>query len=493
MAIELSRLGQKRPMAITAAIHHVTRYKYARPVSLSPHLIRLRPAPHCRTPVVSYSLKVRPEGHFLNWQQDPHGNYIARAVFPEKVSEFSVEVDLVARLEVYNPFDFFLEESAEHWPFAYDDQTRGELMAYLKPPVETGPLFDEFVRGIDQTKRQTIDFFVDLNQRLEKEVKYLVRMEPGVQTPEETLALRSGSCRDSAWLMVNILRSLGIAARFVSGYLIQLTSDVPSLDGPSGPEKDFTDLHAWAEAFVPGAGWIGLDATSGLLAAEGHLPVACTPTPPTAAPIAGALEPVESTFEFEMEVTRVAEAPRVTKPYSDEAWDRLNALGLAVDERLDMNDVRLTMGGEPTFVSIDNRDAAEWNTAAVGKHKRRLCSALLMRLREKWAPGGYLHFGQGKWYPGESLPRWSFTCYWRKDGVPIWRDPRWMADLDSDENFTTADAEAFLKYLAGRLEVSPQHVMPAFEDIAYALWKEQQLPDNVEPEDNRLKDPEERA
>ncbi len=480
-------------MAITAAIRHVTHYRYARPIQLAPQVIRLRPAPHCRTPVLSYSLRVSPEQHFLNWQQDPHGNYLARLVFPENVSEFRVAVDLVARLEVYNPFDFFLESYAEEWPFAYDEDTRRELSSFTSPPVDAGPLFQDFLGRIDERRRGSNYFFVELNQLLQREVRYLVRMEPGVQTPEETLRLKCGSCRDSAWLLVNILRALGLASRFVSGYLIQLTADIPSLDGPSGPKKDFTDLHAWAEVYLPGAGWVGMDPTSGLLAAEGHLPVACTPDPPAAAPISGSLEAVETAFDFSMEVFRIAEFPRVTKPYSDAAWERLNQLGDQIDQRLAEGDVRLTMGGEPTFVSIDDLDGKEWTTGAVGKDKRRISGALLRSLWRQFAPGGFLHFGQGKWYPGESLPRWCYSCYWRRDGVPLWKDPRWLADLEVDYGFIATDAERFLQELARQLEVEPQHVVPAHEDVWYYLWKEQKLPENVDPLDNRLEDPEERA
>lgn len=480
-------------MAITAAIHHVTHYRYAHPVNLGPQTIRLRPAPHSRTPIASYSLKISPAEHFINWQQDPHGNYLARVVFPEKTSEFRIEVDLVARLEVYNPFDFFLEPSVDEYPFKYTEDDRRELLAYLDAPVGTGPLFEKFVAAIDHTPRLTMNFFVELNQLLEQKVDYLVRMEPGVQTPEETLEKGCGSCRDTAWLMVNILRSLGLAGRFVSGYLIQLTADQPSLDGPSGPKEDFTDLHAWAEVYLPGAGWVGMDATSGLLTAEGHIPVACTPSPPSAAPLSGGVDPVETKFEFSMEVTRVDEKPRVTLPYSDEAWARVNKLGKEVDAKLNANDVRLTMGGEPTFVSIDDRDAPEWNTAAVGVKKRELCGEMLRRLWSKFALGGFLHFGQGKWYPGEQLPRWSFTCFWSRDGQPLWNDPSLLADPEKDYGFGADEARQFLEHLSGTLGVSGEYLLPAHEDVWYYLWKERKLPTNVNPLDSRLDDPEERS
>ena len=300
-------------MAIHVALNHVTHYRYDRRVALSPQVVRLRPAPHCRTPILSYSLRVEPAGHFENWQQDPFANYLARLVFPERTSEFKVTVDLVAEMAVYNPFDFFLEPEAENFPFAYAGGLAHDLAPYLAREPLT-PRLAAFLESIDRKPRRTIDFLVSLNQRLQREIRYLIRMEPGVQTPEQTLESAAGSCRDTGWLLVQALRHLGLAARFVSGYLIQLKADVKSLDGPSGAEADFTDLHAWCEVYLPGAGWIGLDPTSGLMAGEGHIPVACTPEPGSAAPVEGAVDESEVTFSHEMKVTRIYESPRVTQP-----------------------------------------------------------------------------------------------------------------------------------------------------------------------------------
>ena len=478
-------------MSIHIALHHVTHYRYDRAVKLGPQVVRLRPAPHSRTRILSYGLSVEPGQHFINWQQDPQGNYLARLVFPEATDAFKVEVDLVAEMAVFNPFDFFLEPYAEVFPFNYAEADLQELAPYLQTLPLT-PLLAEYLASVPRKTQPTVDFLVQLNQRLARDIAYLIRLEPGVQSPEQTLELGSGSCRDSAWLLVQLLRHLGLASRFASGYLIQLAADVKALDGPSGTEVDFTDLHAWCEVYLPGAGWIGLDPTSGLLAGEGHIPLACSPQPSSAAPISGALDECEVSFEHHMQVTRIWEAPRVTKPYSEAQWQAIDDLGRQVDADLLRDDVRLTMGGEPTFVALDYPDDEEWNTAALGPNKRRLAGALFHRLREHYAPQGLVHFGQGKWYPGEQLPRWSLNCFWRRDALPIWNDPALLADETRDDGADAARAEQFLQRLAATLGVSGEYVFPAFEDWFYYLWRERKLPDNVTPSDARLGDAQER-
>ena len=479
-------------MPIHVALNHVTHYRYDRLVTLSPQVVRLRPAPHCRTPIISYSLRIEPAEHFVNWMQDPFANYQARLVFPEKTQEFKVSVDLVAEMSVYNPFDFFVEPSAEKFPFSYSPELQQELAPYLEKG-ELTPRLKALVDSISREPVPTNDFMVSINQRLQREIAYLIRMEPGVQTPEVTLTNGSGSCRDTGWLLVQVLRHLGLAARFVSGYLIQLKPDVKALDGPSGTDIDFTDLHAWCELFLPGAGWIGLDPTSGLLAGEGHIPVACTPEPSSAAPISGAVDESEVEFSHEMKVTRVYESPRVTQPYTVGQWQSIEALGHSVDEQLRRQDVRLTMGGEPTFVAVSDRDAPEWNTDALGPTKRGYATELVQRLLAKYGKGGFLHFGQGKWYPGEQLPRWALSICWRADGQPVWNDPTLFADERHPLRYTSADANTFITGLTRRLGLDPSFVQPAFEDTYYFLWRERRLPVNVDPFDSRLEDEMERA
>jgi uncharacterized protein (DUF2126 family) len=478
-------------MPIRVAVHHETEYRYDRLVTLSPQVVRLRPASYCRTTISAYSLKIGPRPHFINWQQDPQNNYLARIVFPEMVDHFSAEVDLVAEMAVINPFDFFLEPSAEKIPFSYSSELNNELTPYLAPELP-GPLLHGWLAGIERGPMPSVQFLVQLNQRLQAEIGYVIRLEPGIQSCEETLRLKTGSCRDSAWLLVQILRHIGLAARFVSGYLIQLKPDVKPLEGAAGPAQDFTDLHAWTEVFLPGAGWVGLDPTSGLFAGEGHIPLAASPEPSSAAPISGIVDKCEVEFHHEMSVTRVHEDPRVTLPYSEEQWSRIETLGFQVDSEISAGDIRLTMGGEPTFVSIDDMDGDEWNTAALGASKRSLSEKLIVRLRQRFAPGGLLHYGQGKWYPGEPLPRWALACYWRKDGVSMWRDPALIANIDAPSSFGPIDAQRFAETLAARLGLSPECANPAFEDPVYYLQRERQLPINVDPIENHLEDPLER-
>ncbi|HLO44069.1 MAG TPA: transglutaminase family protein [Leadbetterella sp.] len=474
-------------MSIKVAISHKTAYKFDRSVSLSPHVFRLRPAAHSRTQIEGYSFKIFPENHFINWQQDPFGNFQARVVFPEKSTELRIEVEVIAKLQVINPFDFFMEEYAEKFPFKYDDILQKELGPYLEVK-DLGEKTQQFISTMSVAKDiNTVDFLVYANQQVYNALSYNIRLETGVQTCEETLTLGSGSCRDFAWLLVQVLRSFGLATRFVSGYLVQLTSDVKSLDGPSGPEADFTDLHAWVETYVPGAGWIGLDPTSGLFASEGHIPLCCTPDYASAAPISGATDVCNVSFEFDNHVFRIHEDPRVTKPYSEAQWQKVMEVGEVVEKDLVEGDVRLTMGGEPTFVSIDDFESPEWNSTADGPLKRKLAYDLALRLKKRFAHGGLLHFGQGKWYPGELFPRWQYGLYWRKDGLPIWKNDDLVAK-EGETQFTFHDAERFAIELTKHLGIDTKNLNPAYEDPIYWALEEGKLPINLDPLAVNLKD-----
>ncbi|WP_372734789.1 DUF2126 domain-containing protein [Nocardioides sp.] len=477
-------------MSVKVALTHRTTYDFARPVDVGPHVVRLRPAPHCRTPIDAYSLDITPKNHFLNWQQDPFGNWMARLVFPEKVSRLEISVGLIADLMVINPLDFFIEEYAEHFPFTYEAGLAADLAPYLRP-VEDSASTNAWRDGLmlpTEGRMPTVHFLSALNSAVNRDVAYDVRMEEGVQSPDETLARQIGSCRDSAWLLVSLLRQYGLAARFVSGYLVQLAPDAyvtEGNDGPTGPAVDFTDLHAWTEVYIPGAGWVGLDPTSALFAGEGHIPLSATPHPSSAAAIEGATEQVEVSFEFVNVVHRVHEDPRVTAPYTEEQWARIDALGAAVDQRLVDGDVRLTMGGEPTFVSRDDMVSEQWNTEADGAEKRALASRLAERLRTMYAVGGVVHRGQGKWYPGEPLPRWNIALQWRTDGLPLWQDPSLFADPwqeADDAEAAPARAQALAQRVTSVLGLPEEQLRAAFEDPFAALADHVRLPEGGPPD-----------
>ncbi|HEX5731107.1 transglutaminase family protein [Microbacterium sp.] len=472
-------------MSTKVSLTHYTGYEFARPVSVTPHVVRLRPAPHSRTPIEAYSLEVSPKEHFVNWQQDPFGNWVARLVFPEKIDHLKITVSLIADLMVINPFDFFIEEYAEYFPFEYDPALKADLAPYLRPveDSEQAGIWKSALPALPEGGVPTVQFLAGLNSAVHRDVAYDVRMEPGVQTPDETLARAIGSCRDSAWLLVSLLRKYGLAARFVSGYLVQLAADQKALDGPSGTETDFTDLHAWTEVYIPGAGWVGMDPTSALFAGEGHIPLSATPHPTSAAPIEGSTEPVEVTFDFSNEVLRVHEDPRTTKPYTDQQWARIDALGAAVDERLREGDVRLTMGGEPTFVALDDATSAEWKTDADGEHKRVLADVLAARLRATYAAGGVVHRGQGKWYPGEPVPRWNIALQWRTDGKPLWTDPTSFADPwgETTDPDARSNAESLARAVTAVLGIPDRRLLPAYEDPYAARAAELREPEGPRP------------
>src|SRR5271165_3241939 len=337
-------------MSIQVALNHRTQYQYDKAVTLGPQIIRLRPAPHCRTPILSYSLNVTPAEHILNWHLDVHHNHLARVFFQGKTTEFVVEVALVADLSPFNPFDFYLEPGVENYPFEYAPELAKDLEPY-RSVEPAGTLLQAFLQSISADKRGTTGFLVDLNQKVRDEIGYITRLDPGVQTCEQTLEKRMGSCRDSAWLLVQILRHLGIAARFVSGYLLQMANEEGELQASSGRQDDSADFHAWAEAFLPGAGWIGMDPTSGLFAGVGHIPLVCTPNVSNAAPIEGTSEPANVDFSYSMSIRRLNEARRTSRPFSEEDWAQVRQVAYSVDTDLEAQDVRLTMGGEPTFVA----------------------------------------------------------------------------------------------------------------------------------------------
>lgn len=482
-------------------LQHRTSYRYPKPASLGPHVVRLRPATHAKAKIESYSLKIDPP-IAPRWQQDPYGNHVARVMLPagERVSQFDLLVELAVDIRPVNPFDFFIDARAKRAPFEYAAEMQQDLLPFRDtrdPALHRGPLLTGFLAGLP-TEGETMALIIALNRAVNERIKYVIREEAGIWTPEETLAQGRGSCRDSAMLLIATLRSRGFAARFVSGYLIQLTDEGMIPDAPKGVSRDVADLHAWAEVFLPGGGWIGLDATSGLLCGEGHIPLACTASPALAAPVEGTSDVVAEQVSFEMTIGRLGHEPRPTTPYEEPVWQELLAGADRADERLSAAGLTLTMGGEPTFNSREYPEAPEWKEGALGPTKWSQGLRLTYALRQRLAPGSLVLLRMGKHYPGESLPRWALEIIGRRDGVPIWADLsalRYSETQSAPPSISRARsherAQRVAEALAKRLGLG-DFLMPAFEDPWRHLQDEANLPIDVDPLAANLTDPEER-
>jgi uncharacterized protein (DUF2126 family)/transglutaminase-like putative cysteine protease len=471
-------------------LQHRSRYGYEKPATLGPHTIRLRPATHTKAKIETYGLHVDPPCK-LQWQQDPAGNHVARLTFdatPVKALELLVEMAVDVR--PVNPFDFFVDAACMTMPFAYPPELTQDLSPYLDTSDSEyahGEGFDAFQRDLPVSGK-TIDVLVALNRAVHDRLRYVIREEPGVWTPEETLREGRGSCRDSAVLLVALFRSRGLAARFVSGYLIQLTDEGMIPDEPKGVSRDVVDLHAWAEVYLPGGGWVGFDGTSGLLCGEGHIPLACSARPLAAAPLDGTSDVVATDLSFEMKVGRLGHEPRPTAPFPEETWTELVASGDRVDLALNEHKIELTVGGEPTFTSRLHPEEPEWNEGALGPTKWRQGLALASALRERIARGAVILHGSGKQYPGESLPRWTLDVIYRRDGASLARN----RPLGPPSSPTLADARRVLEALSTRLGVDADLAQPGFEDPWPQLHEESMVALGVDPHKADLKDSEAR-
>lgn len=471
-------------------VQHRSRYDYPRPATLGSHLVRLRPANHTRARIESYGLHVTPACN-VRWQQDPNGNHVARLSFEGRPPTQALEVlvELAVEVRQVNPFDFRLDDDAAKLPFAYAEKLRPELLPYVAP-ISSGEPGSPLARFLATLPAQggTVDQLVALNHAVGQHVRYVIREEPGIWTPEETLENRLGSCRDSAWLLVAALRQWGLAARFVSGYLVQLTDEGMIPDAPRGVSRDVVDLHAWAEVYLPGAGWLGLDGTSGLFCGEGHIPLACTASASTAAAIDGTTDVLASSLQFSMTVGRLGHEPRPTAPFPESTWHELVAAGERTDAKLRDAGVHLTVGGEPTFNARDDVEAPEWNGEALGPSKWKHGLRLAEELRKRVVPGGVLLTRQGKHYPGEPLPRWALEVCGRTDGEPMWTSSAFPGGA---RGTGVDEARHFAEVLAGRLGLEAA-VLPAYEDPWPWLLTEERLPPDEDPLKADLADPFER-
>jgi len=469
-------------------VQHRSHYEYPRPAALGPHLVRLRPANHTRARIETYRLAIEP-AHRVHWHQDPHGNHVARVTFQlgQRVDALDVLVELAVDIRPVNPFDFLVDPRCREVPFAYPDGLAEELAPFLgldDPAYAIGPRARELIDSLP-AHGEPVDVMVEANRRIGAEVRYVIREEHGVWTPEQTLCEGRGSCRDSAVLLIAALRSRGLAARFVSGYLIQLTDEGMIPDQPRGIGRDVVDLHAWAEVYLPGAGWIGLDATSGLLTGEGHIPLACTASPALASPIDGTSDVTAVRVDFSTSIARLGHEPRPTAPYTEKVWQELLAGADRADVAIERSGLVVTVGGEPTFTSREAPEAPEWNGEALGDSKWRQGLRLAEGLRDRLVPGAVVLHRMGKQYPGESLPRWALDLCARRDGAAVW--PARHLALDAG----IGAAERLAAAIARRIGVEPA-VRPAYEDPWRLLQEEAALPVGIDPRRAGLDDPEER-
>lgn len=470
-------------------LQHRSRYRYAEPALLGTHVLRLHPAAHAKATIETYRLGCE-QAERIRWVLDPHGNRVAQLTFAdERQRELDIQVEMAVEIRPINPFDFRIDHGCEELGFRYPSEYRGELEPFLQlddPAYEMGPRFEAMLAELPKSGG-IVEALVAFNQGVRSAIAYVIREEAGVWTPEQTLVQGRGSCRDVAVLLVALLRRRGVAARFVSGYLIQVADEGMLPDLPKGLDRDVADLHAWAEAYIPGAGWIGLDATSGLFASEGHIPLACAATPALAAPLRGTADLRAESVEFSLGVARLGHEPRPTMPYDDEVWLALREAGRRCDARLAQLGLRMTMGGEPTFNAREDVDAPEWNAAALGPSKWRHGLRLIAELRERLMPTGVVVQRMGKHYPGESLPRWALDAIGRTDGEPLWSE-----SSPSETTPEPREAKQLADTLADALGLA-HGPAPAYEDPWYFIDREARLPVDLDPLSLDLDDGEERA
>jgi transglutaminase-like putative cysteine protease len=281
-------------------IDHLTVYHYKRPVTLLPHKLLLRPREGHDIRIETASIEILP-AHRLRWRRDVYDNAVAEASFHEPSRRLSIRSVVTLQNYQDRPLDFLVADSAVNYPFHYDADERIELSAYLAPVFErdsasVNAWLRRFWR-VGQTA-ETYALLDAISRAIANEFDYRPREQPGVRAPAATLHERAGSCRDFATLFIETCRCLGLAARFVSGYLYSPWND-------SGPGA----THAWSEVYLPGAGWIGFDNTSGLLAGPDHIPVAVNRHPEAAPPVAGAFlsaHPETPAMEVSVRVVELA-------------------------------------------------------------------------------------------------------------------------------------------------------------------------------------------
>jgi len=461
-------------MGIRIALRHRIEQHFSRPVRLSTHWLRLRPAPVTQRAVTAYSLKIDADPHFINWVRDPFENFLARLDLPEAVPRLGLDLELIADLEPQNPFDFLVEPYAANYPFAYDDQLRRELTPYLVQPTP-GPRLAAWLAGLEVETGYMVRFLSLLTQQLSTALAIMPAGRPGPVDLETVFARGAGSCWEIAWLATQTLRALGLAARFVSGYRVRLDT------------LSSATLHAWTEVYLPGAGWVGLDPAAGLFVDENYLPLAAAPDPLRALPLVGYREACDERQSEQIEVRELAAEERPWPLTPTEQRDLL-AVGHAVDTDLRAAGLQLTVQQDLGLVAAGELGDPGWTVSALGSDMRCAAERLLLCLRDQLAPGGVVQLCQGERFAGEPFPRWRLGCWARADRVPVCRDPARIGWREDAAGLSQAQAERFGWRLAQALGLANEWLVPAYEDGLYRRW---QAPGGVaeQPDPALLRDP----
>ena len=460
------------------ALRHRLDYRFDRPVRLSTHWLRLCPAPGTRANITAYTLRVGPRTHFLNWLRDPFENHLARLDLPEPVRHFTLDLEILAELQPVNPFDFLTEPYAANHPFDYPEQLARDLAPYLLQPA-TGPATRAWLAALDRTETPTIERLTALNQCVGETLAAADVDTPGSVDTDAVLAAGTGSPRALAWLLTVALRHCGIAARLVSGY--RLTGTAPEYHAA---------LAAWVEAYLPGAGWIGLDPATGLFTAEQHIPLATAADPLRLRPVIGYREACEETVSEHLEVITLR-AREADGPYSVAEWAAIQETANHVDDRLKHHNIVLTGGTALEFTRPGRKAAPEWRTTGTGPDKLATAERMARRLRDRLLPGGVICTGQGEWFAGEPAPRWRIHCIARRDGTPAWQEPALLNVPGRDDSPGPEAVPTLASGIARRLGLAPEHLLPAHEDQLHALWSHRQALD-FRPDGSDLATPEAR-
>ncbi len=466
-------------MSQRIALTHRVVQRFDRRVRLSTHWLRLRPAPNTRARIEAYSLHVAPESHFINWIRDPYENDLARLDLPEPLGELRFDVDIVATLDPVNPFDFFVDFGYSDHPFEYTAQVRKELAPYLRL-AKPGPRLRRWLEQLELTPRYIVEFLGALNRQVMECTPPQFGRGGGHVDVEAVLQRGSANAWERAWLLTLSLRHAGLAARFTSGYHVFLSSDTQTV-------PDSARMHAWSEVFLPGAGWIGLDPTSGTFTGEGYIPLASAPDPLRALPWIGYCEACGETGEESIRLRRL-EHTRDRKNVSDSHWADVRAVAADVDARLKKHNVALSISPRIAFVHAPNAAAPEWTTGAMSDHKRTIAEQLASALRERVALGGVFHVGQTEWFNSETLPRWRISCLFRADGRPVWSDAALNAWPATKQRPTPEDVKRFSRTLTRALGINVDWLIPAHEDALHELWRYRGAFE-YEPQNGELKDP----